>query len=292
QVLSSGTPVDHKLSLLDTIAYPVESHVHCTGVALFQGVVGVVACPGARNYHHWLFDTIPRFHLLRRSGWLEQLDAIIVDHETLPFQAEALTALGIETDKLIVPAEQWRSHLEADTLIVPSLPSDLCTVSDWVVDFLRKTFLVDPVPPRADRHRRLFISRRRAPTRCERNLEEILSFLSKLGFEEYFAEDHSIAQSARDFAEAEWIIGMHGSGLSNLVFCTSGSRVIEFLPPRHLDPYYWILSNHTGCKHGYLFAEGERSAEGVDLVSHKVDADVVVSVDKLERLMKRLDAAS
>lgn len=257
-----------------------------------NGSVGVVACPGSATYFHWLFDTLPRIHLLRASGWLQRLDGILIDYEGLPFQVEAIEALKIPPSKLIVPESHWHSHIEVETLVVPSLPSDLCTISNWVVDFLRETFLEDPVKRRPGRNRRLFISRRRAPTRCERNYEEILRFLVALGFEEYFAEEHSVAETASDFSDAEWIIGMHGGGLANLVFASRGTKVIEFLPPKHVDPLFWILSNHTGCRHAYLFAEGDRPDETLDLVHEKIDESVTVSLAKLDSLMQRMDAAS
>ncbi len=39
EVFSAGPPVDDELVLLDSIANPVETHVHCAGFALLEGVV-------------------------------------------------------------------------------------------------------------------------------------------------------------------------------------------------------------------------------------------------------------
>jgi hypothetical protein len=38
EVFSAGSPVDDELVLLDPIANPVETHVHCAGFALLEGV--------------------------------------------------------------------------------------------------------------------------------------------------------------------------------------------------------------------------------------------------------------
>lgn len=256
----------------------------------FKGTLGVVACPGSRTYFHWLFDILPRIHLLQVSGWFQRLDGILIDWEGLPFQLETIAALEIPLGKLVIPEDHRHFQIQADTLVVPSLPSDLCTIADWSVEFLRERFLKDPASSRPGRRRRLFVSRRRAPTRCERNCEEILRFLSDRGFEEYFAEEHSVAETARDFSDAEWIIGMHGGGLANLVFAARETKVIEFLSARHHDPLFWILSNHTGCRHAYLFAEGDRPDGGLDL-TEKVDENVTVSIEKLGLLIQLLDAA-
>jgi hypothetical protein len=39
EVFSAGLPVYDELVLLDSIANPVEAHVHCAGFALLEGVV-------------------------------------------------------------------------------------------------------------------------------------------------------------------------------------------------------------------------------------------------------------
>jgi hypothetical protein len=39
EAFSAGSPVDDELVLLDSIANPVETHVHCAGFALLEGVV-------------------------------------------------------------------------------------------------------------------------------------------------------------------------------------------------------------------------------------------------------------
>ena len=40
------------------------------------------------------------------------------------------------------------------------------------------------------------------------------------------------------FAQAQSIIGVHGSGLANLIFCAPGTQAIEINPPEgHCGPY-------------------------------------------------------
>lgn len=253
-----------------------------------EGLIGVVSAPGARTYYHWMFDILPRIHLLEKCGILEDLNGLIIDYEGLPFQDESLQLLQIPREKLIVATDQWKFHLRAEKLVVPTLPSEMCTIADWAVNFLRDTFLRSEVQSQT---RRLFISRRRAPTRTEENYDEILSLLVSMGFEEYLAEDRSIVETATDFAQAEWVIGLHGGGLANLAFASPGTKVIEFLPPNHLDPLFWILSNNRQCKHAYLFGEGERPPEDSDLVSNKSDKNVVISPDRLIRLMHLLETS-
>jgi capsular polysaccharide biosynthesis protein len=256
-------------------------------VKSFRSRTAVVACPGSETYFHWLFDTLPRLHLLRASGLFESVEQIVIDYQALPFQVESLQALEIPDSKLLVPIDQWNFHISSDSLVVPSLPAEMGTIADWVGDFLRRTFR--PVITNPKKSRRLFVSRRKAPSRRETNYEEILRLLSSRGFEEYFAEERPIAQVAQDFANADWVVGVHGGGLANLVFATPGTKVIELFPPRHMDSLFWIMSNQTGCHHAYVFGEGEPPAHPVDLVAAKVDSDITIPISKLASLMDQME---
>lgn len=53
--------------------------------------------------------------------------------------------------------------------------------------------------------------------------------LSKLGFEIIQNERYSLREQAQIFHNAECIIGAHGAGLANLVFCKPKTKVIELI---------------------------------------------------------------
>ena len=58
-VFSSWLPVDEKLALLDSVSDPVESHVHGSRSALFDGVVGYAGSSGVVSFDWcwWLLMT-------------------------------------------------------------------------------------------------------------------------------------------------------------------------------------------------------------------------------------------
>lgn len=56
---------------------------------------------------------------------------------------------------------------------------------------------------------------------------DILAFLLKQGFCPVILEELEIQEEINLFAGAEIVIGNHGSGLSNIVYCSPGTRVIE-----------------------------------------------------------------
>ena len=186
----------------------------------------------------------------------------------------------------MVPSGQWSFFCQASNLISTTLPSELGTVSKWVTRFLRELFLEKATT--AKKLRRLYISRQKAPSRRLANQVEVESFLFKQGFEEIFTENQTIAESAAMFRHAEVVVSVHGSGLSNLVFASAGVKVVDLLPPFHLDSYYWIMTDQVGGQYAYLFGEGERQLGNKDLVRDKVDDDIHVDVPKLARIFELL----
>ncbi len=248
------------------------------------GTIAVLGTAGTYNYHHWLYDTLCRVHLLKLAGAFDSIDYFIIDFTGISFQKESLQRVGIPINKIICANDSWRFHVEAETLIIPSLPSKLGRVGVWPVQFLRDTFLQESTNEAV----RLYISRRKATSRKLVNEQEIINFLASQGFVEFFPEDHSIIETAAYFSKADYIVGVHGSGFANLAFISKNTKVLDIVAPLHLDPYYWMLSNRNESQYGYLFGKGERAEEHRDLVSSKVDNDIFVDMEGFKTLFYRL----
>lgn len=92
----------------------------------------------------------------------------------------------------------------------------------------------------------------------------------------------SVAEQAVLLASAEFVIAPHGAGLTNLVFCSPGTKVLEIFAPDYLAKHYWIVSNVCGLKHYYLL--GEQLAEKYP--SKPINKDIFFNLEKLLDLMK------
>jgi capsular polysaccharide biosynthesis protein len=262
----------------------VKLHAPC----YINGTVAVIASPGASNFHHWMYDNIPRLHLIEKAGLLKDVDYFVLDHVKTPYQIETLKLLGIPDEKVLNCNDNWRFHIKAKKLIVPSLPSRLGVVSDWCVDYLRGLVLKEQ--KKSSGSKRIYISRRKAASRRITNEADLISVLAEKGFTEYFAEDHSVSETAALFNEAEYVVGAHGSGLSNLAFASRGVKVIDIVAPLHLDPYYWVLTGLREGKYAYLPGEGIFDEETIELVKQKVDHDITVNINSLKKLLSNLES--
>ena len=136
---------------------------------------------------------------------------------------------------------------------------------------------------RGPRNRRLFVERK-GPTRTIHNIEQVQALLSRYAFETVYLEGMSIADQIVLFQSAEFVIGAHGAGLANLLFCEPGTKIIEFMPSVELRPFFWLISEKLGLVHGMQFCtpsgpQGFQSA-------------LTVEIDKLQRLFRMVDAHS
>ena len=134
---------------------------------------------------------------------------------------------------------------------------------------------------RTPQTRRLLIARR-GPTRTIHNLKQVREFLSRYDFETVYLEGMSFADQILLFQSAEFIIGAHGAGLANLVFCEPGTKVIELMPSAELRPFFWLIAEKLDLAYGLQFCE---TVPGKDF-----QGSVQVDLRKLQALVRMVEA--
>jgi hypothetical protein len=239
------------------------------------GRLGVLASRGDRIYYHFMIDVLPRLGVLEQCPDVEPPDTWYVP-ANLSFQRQLLDLIGIGSDKRIDSSEV--PHVRAECLVVPGLPGSNVQNPAWVVAFLRERLL----PPGVTRipGRNLFITRGAARyNRIVRNEEAVLEALAGRGFDRIDPGEMSVADQIRAFAEADVIVSPHGSALTNIVFCSPGSCLIELFPRGHIVPDYWKMAcGVPGLEYRYL--AGADANEKCDR-SRMLVTDVVVDIDAL-----------
>jgi capsular polysaccharide biosynthesis protein len=126
----------------------------------------------------------------------------------------------------------FREHYAVEELIYPSLPCRFPTAytPPWVYHWLREQFKpwtqLEKVYPK-----RILVSRLKASYRRMVNEEDLLKRLKPYGFELVYLEDLSLKDQIGLFSQIEMVVAPHGSGLTNLVFASEGTKVIEIFPP-------------------------------------------------------------
>lgn len=252
-----------------------------------DGTVAILAGLSNNVYFHWLLDCLPRFELLRLSGLdLSQVDYFLVS-DRLSFQQESLRILGIPNTKIL--SLEAHLHIQAPKLIVPSFAGAIAWFQPWVADFLTTTFLDQSTYSRiypSTHPTRLYISRQNATNRRIVNEAEIVEYLEQIGFVKIDLESLSITDQAQLFAQAEVIVAPHGSGLTNAIFCTPSTKLIEIFSSNFVYPCYWYISNLLKLDYFYLLGELPigYSLHTLLYPNPRIE-DIFVNLDTLKRLL-------
>lgn len=246
------------------------------------GTIAVLATCGSSMYYHWMVDCLLRYALLGRAGFtVEEIDYFLVDGKGRPYQGETLALLGIPAEKIIDITDYF--HVQGDRLLVPSYPTLHGQFRSWHLDFLRQSFLPHAADLGDRSGKRLYISRGKAKIRQMLNEAAIIDCLQRYGFQAVQLENFSFREQVALMAQAEVVLAPHGSGLTNIIFCQPGTRVIEIFSPELVALYYWKISAVLGLDYYYILGEGYVSPTGEQ--SWDATADIRVNLENLEQTL-------
>lgn len=248
-----------------------------------SGAVAVVSCYWSKCYFHWITEVVARILMLQEKDI--PYDWIYIS-DSKPFMKETLELLGVDTKKILRPEGKY-SNIQADMLIVPSYPANKnidpkdkierlgVFVADWVVEKLR-TIVLSKDMSGNNFSKKVFISRKdKNFGRRMDNEDEIFSFLQSKGYERYCLSELSFLDQASLFYNAESVIGAHGAGLTNIIFCKPGTQVIEIFQARS-DCTYFYMAQQLHLKYDYI-----QTQEFDEFYGYK---DTAISLDLIKNL--------
>ncbi len=250
-----------------------------------EGRVGIIHTRKADNYYHFMIDIVPRIAILAEAGLLGGLDAVLAASST-PYQREILSLTGVPVDRLIPPSR--RTHLVADQLIVPCMPTDGKRIPGWACRAIGDLFpeLRGPLSP-GERRSRIYISRGDSSrTRRVANEPELEPVLARWGIERVSLDHISVREQAKLFRQAELIVAPHGAALVNVAFCEPGTKILELFSPRYVNYCFRIIAGLCGLDYSYVIGGGHPSRLRGD--HFDVSADITVSRRDFETALSGL----
>jgi hypothetical protein len=117
--------------------------------------------------------------------------------------------------------------------------SEMLTALSSSVELLRNLKVSTPKSRKAYSDR-IFINRKFGMRSLDVDISKILI---QFGFVEFFCEDYSIADQGHIFANAKYIVGLHGAGLTNIIY-NARPNLFEILPS---DPWGSPEGYGNGC---------------------------------------------
>lgn len=208
------------------------------------------------NYYHWICECLTRLCVADVPSDVP----ILLPTNLRAWHKESLALLGVQKDRW------WyvdKGCYEVAQLYLPSFAGTTGTranIADWALRDLRQRF--------CGNHKRnggklLYVSRAGASRgRVTNNEDEVIQALEREGFITVQTHRLTVAEQIKLFADAKVIVGVHGAGLTNMLFAPTGTVVIEVLDPEYLAPFYYALSTSLGHQYWYLLGENESVKKG------------------------------
>ena len=193
---------------------------------------------GNNNYWHWLFDVLPRFNLCSKFFNLNEIDFFLLPNLKKNFQKETLNYLNI-SNKKILSSEKFR-HIKTDELIITDHPvmtsgdatKDIMDVPIWISEWLKESFLKQSKKINNKNIKKIYIDRSEKSTsrsvqRLISNEKQVKEYLLKNNFVSIKLHEINFMEQVNLFYNAESIVGLHGGGFANIVFCKPGTKILE-----------------------------------------------------------------
>lgn len=137
-----------------------------------------------------------------------------------------------------------------------------------------------------------FIDRSSSNSRNVLNLGEFNSFLQDYKIESIKLEDLSLAEQVQLFSGARLVLGVHGAGLTNIMFCKEGTDVVEILPPLCATPAFFKIAVANKLNYRFLVARDKELptplnySEWVHEPAKYNRRDIECDIEKLESIVK------
>lgn len=86
------------------------------------------------------------------------------------------------------------------------------------------------------------------------------------------------------FSDADVVVGPHGAGLANALFCTPGAQLLELLPSRDVAPGpFHSVASVAGMSYWVLYGNRRDTSAVPD-----VHANFVIDPEMFERALSRV----
>lgn len=219
------------------------------------------------NYFHWLLSSLTRLNLIKKANLFNCEDLFFVNSLN-KYEIDGLLMAGVKYAQ-----NNGNLWYKCKELIVTSPMIYDSTTSPAGCNYLRDNF----IPNIQSDFRKIAIARK---NRQIENSDEVYRYLESIGYKIIFCENYSFEEQISLFKGAEYIFSPHGAGLSNIVFCNKGTKILEILSPKYMNACYKKVAAYSELDYYFLLGEGEISLED------NIANDIVVDIEKLKRTIE------
>ncbi len=257
----------------------------------FKGIVFSLLIGGGGNYNywHWLLDIIPRLKIIEQYN--NKIDYFLLPNLETKFQFETLKLLGISPEKTI--SSKKYNHIYADKIIVTSHPYNLTNnpwidhlhIPNWIYIFLKEKFI--PYANFTNKYPKKFYIDRNDTNSNNKysrfiiNENNVKETLSKQGYKIIKLANLPFIQQVELFHTAESIVGLHGAGFANLIFCKKSTKVLELKSETAGD----IIKN-LAKTNDLIYKDITCKPESINYSNQS--GDIKINIDLLNKVLKSI----
>jgi capsular polysaccharide biosynthesis protein len=226
------------------------------------------------EYFHWLTDALSRLY----SVQLFAGDFTIIlpqSYQDKPYIAGSLAAFNFKVEYF-----NPKKRLKINELLLPGHVAPTGNYNSAVINEIRSVFLKDKLNVPA---RKIYISRQKAAKRTVLNEEQVTALMTQYGYEIHYFEDYSFQEQVEIMSEAISLVGLHGAGLTNMLFMPKGAQVLEFRnqSDSHNNCFFSLAS---ALDHEYYYI----CNTGNSADTHEVN--LTVDLTKLKIILQQMQA--
>lgn len=237
------------------------------------------------NYFHWITQALPAIDSsFRRDGQVRRPTLGLPRLQ--PWHEETLALLGYHDAKRLT-LEDTAKYYAFKRVEFNEFLNGGGAFCNSALAYQTYSRMRQQVPRETTEGRRIYVARTDTPRRRMRNESALLEEMRRRGFEIVVPGVLPVAQQIRIFREASLVVGPHGAGLTNIVFCEPGTIVYELLPKHYGNICFYNLGQI--CRLRYWMDAFESDGEGHPS-ARDWDADLNVIKDRLDEI-DRVQAA-
>ena len=221
----------------------IRKNIRGSVFSLIQGASG-------QNYFHWLFDLLPKIEVLNNQKKLKKIEYFLVPNMGRNI-IETLKVYGIRENQLI--DSQKYKHVKADEIFFleniylrnglfqkqfGNMPKNITrTIRKKLLKYKGKKFSF----------KKIFIDRSDSKFTHYQlyNNNEIIKKLKLYKFGIFKLSKLNIFDQISLFNSAKLVVGLHGAGFANVMFCKKNTKIYEILKKSDKE----MNLTKTICKH-------------------------------------------
>ena len=199
---------------------------------------------GHDNYSHFIYDRLP---LLSRLT--DENSTILVEFE----QKKYIEQLRKYFKNDFIYLQPKKNYLIKSISLIANHIHPANYFPKRYLDFYKDLSL--RIIPTDKKLPSLFYIYRPLGRRGVLNEEEFHSYLIKYGFSIIRLENYSIDEQINIFMNAKFIIGVHGAGLTNIIFSKPGTNVIEIIPKSYFIDCFLVAASRLGLNYHRFYED-------------------------------------